>query len=221
MASAASPRALGRSSNSREGQSPILLHGSSCLPCRAGGSGARNRGRYSSEERRRLTPDGPRWLCEEFSDYFHLGRNNPEPDQPMLCDRRCCTSHLEKNIMGMLEPACYVNVCPGTHVHGKRIVSWHLHLIAWGEPREKLGKHIDRLNKRRILLPIANGLAAAHQKRISKGKLASKIGYVLKAPKKAYRLHKWDIVSPDAKPSLNSSSGRTTCGLGNGWPCSG
>jgi hypothetical protein len=42
------------------------------------------------------------------------------------------------------------------------------------------------------LLPIADGLAAAHQKRISKGKLASKIAYVLKAPKKAYRLYRWD-----------------------------
>jgi hypothetical protein len=79
------------------------------------------------------------------------------------------------------------------------MVSWHLHLIAWGEARKKLGQRIDRLNKRRILLPIADGLAAAHQKRISKGKVADKIAYVLKAPKKAYRLHKWDIVSPDGE----------------------
>jgi hypothetical protein len=84
----------------------------------------------------------------------------------------------------MLEPAYYVNMCEGTHVHGKRMVSWHLHLIAWGEGRKKLKKRIDRLNKRRILLPIANGLAAAHQKRISHGKMADKIAYVLKAPKK-------------------------------------
>jgi hypothetical protein len=92
----------------------------------------------------------------------------------------------------MLEPAYYVNVCPETHVHGKRMVSWHLLLIAWGESRKKLRKRIDRLNNQRILLPIADGPPAAHQKRISKGKLASKIAYVLKAPKKAYRLYKWD-----------------------------
>jgi hypothetical protein len=92
----------------------------------------------------------------------------------------------------MLEPAYYVNVFPRTRVHGKRMVSWHLHLIAWGEGRKKLRKRIDRLNERRILLPIADGLPAAHQKRISKGKLASKIAYVLKAPKKAYRLYRWD-----------------------------
>jgi hypothetical protein len=86
----------------------------------------------------------------------------------------------------------------GTHVHGKRRVSWHLHLIAWGESSKKLKNRIERLN-REILLPIADGLAAAHQKRISKGKVASKIGYILKAPRKAYRLYKWEIVSPDGE----------------------
>ena len=46
-----------------------------------------------------------RWgemVCGEFSDHFHLGPNKPEPDQRIflvtLCDRRCCTSHQEKNI---------------------------------------------------------------------------------------------------------------------------
>jgi hypothetical protein len=134
-----------------------------------------------------------------------------------LCDRQCCTSHQEKNIdvhrffqilrrgmrglsyVGMLEPAYYVNVCNGTHVQGKRMVSWHLHLIAWGEGRKKLRKRIERLNKRRILLPIADGLAAAHQKRISEGKVADKIAYVLKAPKKAYRLFKLEFMTADGE----------------------
>jgi hypothetical protein len=134
-----------------------------------------------------------------------------------LCDRRCCTSHQERNIdvhefirilrrglrglsyLGMLEPAYYVNVCNGTHVQGKRMVSWHLHLIAWGEARKKLGKRIDRLNNQRILLPIADDLSAAHQKRISKGKVADKIAYVLKAPKKAYRLFKRELITADGE----------------------
>jgi hypothetical protein len=165
-----------------------------------------------------------RWgemVCEEFSNHFHLGPGNPEPDQRVflvtLCDRRCCTSHQEKEIdiswfsrilrrglrglsyLGMIEPAYYVNVCPGTHVHGKRLVSWHLHMIAWGESRKKMQNRIDRLNKQKILLPIADDLAAAHQKCISKGKLASKIAYILKAPKKAYRLYKWETISPDGE----------------------
>jgi hypothetical protein len=134
-----------------------------------------------------------------------------------LCDRRCCTSHQEKHVnivrfirilrrglrglsyVGMLEPAYYVNVCEGTHVHGNRMVSWHLHLIAWGEARKKLRERIDRLNDKRVLLPIADGLAAAHRKRISKGKLASKIAYVLKAPKKAYRLFKREFMTSDGE----------------------
>ena len=164
-----------------------------------------------------------RWgelLCEEFSNHFHLGPDKPEPDQRIflvtLCDRRCCTSHQEKNIpiarfirilrrglrglsyLGMIEPAYYVNVCEGARIHGKRMVSWHVHLLAWGESRKIMKRRVERLN-RDILLPIADGLAAAHQKRISKGKLASKIAYVLKAPKKAYRLFKYEQITPNGE----------------------
>ena len=164
-----------------------------------------------------------RWgamVCEELSHHFHLGPNTPEPDQPIflvtLCDRRCCTSHQEKNIdiltfirilrrglrglsyFGMIEPAYYVNVREGARIHGKRLISWHLHLLAWGEPRREIKKRIDRLNQG-ILLPIADGLPAAHQKCIAKGKLASKLAYVLKAPKKAYRLYKWNTITSDSE----------------------
>jgi hypothetical protein len=80
------------------------------------------------------------------------------------------------------------------------MVSWQLHLIAWGEARKKLGKRIERLNERRIVLPIADGLAAAHQKRISQGKAADKIAYVLKSPKKkAYRLFKRRSITADGE----------------------
>jgi hypothetical protein len=182
-----------------------------------------------------LLDDDPRWMsamspggrirwgelvCEEFSDHFYLGPNKPEPDQRIflvtLCDRRCCTSHQEKNIdipafirilrrglrglsyFGMIEPAYYVNGCKGTHVHGKRMVSWHVHLLAWGISPREMKKRIDRLNQG-ILLPIAHGLAAAHQKCIAKGKLADKFCYVLKSPRKAYRLYKYEQISPDGE----------------------
>jgi hypothetical protein len=165
-----------------------------------------------------------RWgelICEELSDHFHLGPHQPEPGQRMflltLCDRRCCTSHQAKEIdiprfirllrrglrglsyLGMVEPALYSNVCEGTHVDGKRMVSWHAHLLAWGESRSAIRTRIESLNRKRILLPIADGLAAAHQKRISKGKLADKIAYILKAPRKAYRLYKWEQVTADGQ----------------------
>jgi hypothetical protein len=99
----------------------------------------------------------------------------------------------------MIEPAYYVNVCEGTHVHGKRMVSWHVHLLAWGESKSAIRTRIDRLNREGILLPIADGLAAAHQKRISRGKLADKFCYMLKAPKKAYRLYKYEQITPDGE----------------------
>jgi hypothetical protein len=164
-----------------------------------------------------------RWgelLCEEFSNHFHLGPDKPEPDQRIflvtLCDRRCCTSHQEKEIdvprfirilrrdlrglsyFGMIEPAYYVNMCQGTHVHGKRMVSWHLHLIAWGESKSAIKTRIEGLNEG-SLLPIADGLPAAHQKRISKGKLADKFCYLLKSPKKAYRLYKYEQITTDGE----------------------
>jgi hypothetical protein len=165
-----------------------------------------------------------RWgelVCQELSDHFHLGPDKPEPDKRLflvtLCDRRCCTSHQEKNIdipgfirllrrglrglsyLGMVEPALYSNVCKGARIHGKRMVSWHAHLLAWGETKSAIKTRIERLNNEGILLPIADGLAAAHQKKISKGKLADKIAYILKSPRKAYRLYKYEQVTPDGE----------------------
>src|ERR1700730_6973 len=74
-----------------------------------------------------------RMVCQELSDHFGLGPDKPEPDQRIflvtLCDRRCCTSHHDRNVdiprcirmlrrglrglsyMGMLEPA-YTLMCP-------------------------------------------------------------------------------------------------------------
>jgi hypothetical protein len=168
-----------------------------------------------------------RWgelVCEEFSEHFQLGPDKPEPGQRIflvtLCDRRCCTSHEAKNLdihrfirilrrglrglsyFGMIEPAFYVNMCQGTHLHGKRIISWHVHLLAWGESRFSIKTRIESLNKKKILLPIADGLAAAHQKRISRGKLADKFCYLLKPPKKAYRLYKYQQITSDGEVIL-------------------
>ena len=197
---------------------------------------ARNVSLFQRSHYLQLLDDDPRWMsavspgarirwgelvCGEFSNHFHLGPNKLEPDQRIflvtLCDRRCCTSHQEKNLdvprfirilrrglrglsyLGMIEPAYYANVCKGARIHGKRLVSWHLHLIAWGESTSAIRTRIERLNREGILLPIADGLAAAHQKCIAKGKLASKIAYILKAPKKAYRLYKWNTITSDGE----------------------
>jgi hypothetical protein len=84
-------------------------------------------------------------------------------------------------------------------VHGKRMVSWHVHLLAWGESKSAIRTRIESLNKEGILLPIADGLAAAHQKCICRGKLADKVCYIMKAPKKAYRLFKYEQITPDGE----------------------
>jgi hypothetical protein len=197
---------------------------------------ARNWSRLQQLQALQLLNADPRWfnavcpearirwgklICEEFSDHFHLGPDQPEPDQRIflvtLCDRRCCTSHQEKEIdiarfirrlrrglrglsyLGMIEPAYYVNVCEGARIHGKRVVSWHVHLLAWGETKSAIRTRIENLNKDGILLPIADGLAAAHQKLISKGQLASKLAYILKAPRKGYRLYKYEHVTADGE----------------------
>jgi hypothetical protein len=71
------------------------------------------------------------------------------------------------------------------------------HVLAWGETREEMKQRIRRLNRK--LLPIGDGLAPAHQKCISKGKLASKIGYMLKAPQNGYRVFKGKRVIGDGQ----------------------
>jgi hypothetical protein len=161
-----------------------------------------------------------RMVCEELSEHFQLGPDKPQPDQRIflvtLCDRRCCTPYDARDIdvrrfirilrrglrrlsyFGMLEPAYYVNVCEGVRIYGKRLVSWHLHLLVWGASREEMKDRIERLN-RNVLLPIAKGLDGAHQKCISKGKLASKIAYMLKAPQKGYRLFKIEVMTADGE----------------------
>ncbi len=79
------------------------------------------------------------------------------------------------------------------------MVSWHLHVICWGVSRSEIKDRIQRLNDTAVYLPIADGLPAAHQKRIPRGQLADKFRYLLKAPRKAYRLYRVECVTPDGE----------------------
>ena len=123
-----------------------------------------------------------------------------------LCDRRCCTPHTQMevdtelfikllrrglrglNYLGMIEPAYFVDIQPGTYVSEKRTVCWHVHVIAWGTPRRKIKKRIEGLLAGNAYHPMANGLSAVDQKQISKGRVAAILGYILKYPHKAYRI---------------------------------
>jgi len=109
--------------------------------------------------------------------------------------------------IGMVEPALYVNVAPGTRWSNKRAVSWHLHAICWGENRSEMKERFSRLNEDGIYRSIMDDGVGAHQRQIP-GKflrhrdrtfLADKLRYMLKSPRKAYRIYRTERVTPDGE----------------------
>jgi hypothetical protein len=158
-------------------------------------------------------------VCRELQDFFGLDADQAFPDQQLffvtLTDITCCTTSdaafidiprfkqtLRKGLrglsyIGMIEPALYVNIAPGTRWSGKRAVSWHVHAICWGENRKQMRKRFARLNKQGIYRSIMPGQRGAHQKEIprkfltdkDRTFLADKIRYMLKSPCKAYRIY--------------------------------
>jgi hypothetical protein len=168
-------------------------------------------------------------VCREFQDFFGLDDQNKFPDQPLffvtLTDVACCTAHDEQLVeiskfkrrlrrglaglsyIGMVEPALYVNVAPGTRWSGKKAVSWHLHAISWGENREQMKVRFRRLNDDGMCRSIMDGQLGAHQKQIPNAYLdnkdrtffADKLRYMLKSPRKAYRIYKTSRVTSDGE----------------------
>jgi hypothetical protein len=158
-------------------------------------------------------------VCREFRDFFDLDADHPFPDQQLffvtLTDISCCTTSdapfidihrfkqtLRKGLrglsyIGMIEPALYVNIAPGTRWSGKRAVSWHVHAICWGEDRDQMRRRFARLNQHEVYRSIMPGRRGAHQKEIPRKCLtdsnrtffADKIRYMLKSPCKAYRIY--------------------------------
>jgi hypothetical protein len=72
-----------------------------------------------------------------------------------------------------------------------------LRLSLAGENRSTGLRIASTVEQGGVYLPVADGLAAAHQKRIPKGQLADKFRCVLKAPRKAYRLYRVEWITPD------------------------
>jgi hypothetical protein len=112
------------------------------------------------------------------------------------------------NYVGMVEPGLYVNVCPGTRWSGKKAVSWHLHAICWGENRRKIKKRFCRLNRGGWYLSILESQRGADQKEIVDARLptnedrtflADKLRYLLKSPRKAYRIYKTERVTGEGE----------------------
>jgi hypothetical protein len=173
-----------------------------------------------------------RWgqaVCREFQEFFGLDDHHPFPHQPLffatLTHVSCCTSHDESFVdipryknqlrkglaglsyLGMIEPALYVNVAPGTKLSTKRAVSWHLHAICWGEGRLQMREQFRRLNQDGIYCSLLDSQLGAHQKQIPNSYLgnlkrtflADKLRYMLKSPQKAYRIYKTEHVTSDGE----------------------
>jgi hypothetical protein len=168
-------------------------------------------------------------VCREFQDFFGLDYQNHFPGQPLffvtLTHDACWTPHdanlvdIERfkrklrrglaglSYVGMVEPALYVNVAPGTRWSGKKAVSWHLHAICWGENRRQMKDRFRRLNEDGVYRSIMDGQLGAHQKQIpnaylGNGKrtfLADKLRYMSKSPRKAYRIYKTNRVTSDGE----------------------
>ena len=102
------------------------------------------------------------------------------------------------SFVGMIEPALYVNVAPGTKLSIKRAVSWHLHAICWGESRLKMKQAVSSVEPGCSLPFTSRQPVGAHQKQIPNSYLgnsqrtffADKLRYMLKSPQKAYRIYK-------------------------------
>jgi hypothetical protein len=168
-------------------------------------------------------------LCREFQDFFGLDHQNHFPRQQLffvtLTHVSCCTAHdvnfvdienfkrkLRRGLaglsyIGMIDPALYVNVAPGTRWSSKKAVSWHLHAICWGENRKQMKQRFRRLNENGIYRSIMDGQLCAHQKQIPNAYLdnkdrtflADKLRYMLKSPRKAYRIYQTERVTSDGE----------------------
>ncbi|WP_271518489.1 hypothetical protein [Bradyrhizobium sp. CCBAU 53380] len=89
---------------------------------------------------------------------------------------------------GMVEPAYYVNLQQGVRYHGNRCLFWHLHALVWGVTRKELKKRLRKLVQSGHYTAIADGLTAAHTRKVKQGWLPRNVAYVLKSPCKTYRV---------------------------------
>jgi hypothetical protein len=76
----------------------------------------------------------------------------------------------------------------GTNLQRSKCISWHLHALVWGMTRDDMKKLVADLNRSARYVPISPGQYGAHQRQVQVGEFADTLAYLLKRPKKAYRL---------------------------------
>ena len=108
-------------------------------------------------------------ICLELESHFDIDDAHLHPNEPVylitLVDLACSTTPFsttvdiefikaqlqhglkELSYIGMIEPAYYVNIAKGTYVQTKRLVSWHLHAVAWGKSKREMSAFIARIEQ--------------------------------------------------------------------------
>jgi hypothetical protein len=108
------------------------------------------------------------------------------------------------NYIGMIEPAFYYNAFDVIGQQTPPLVSWHGHFLVWGTSRKRLSRIIKKLNcKLEAVMP---DFAAAHWKRVERGKFGKKICYLAKSPSKEYSVGKYSEPGKDGEPHYKHNS---------------
>jgi hypothetical protein len=102
------------------------------------------------------------------------------------------------NYIGMIEPGYYYNAFDTMGQQTPPLVSWHGHLLVWGISRKRLSRTIKKLNSK--LEAVMPNFAAAHWKRVERGKFGKKICYIAKSPCKEYSVGKYTEAGKNGEP---------------------
>jgi hypothetical protein len=108
------------------------------------------------------------------------------------------------NYIGMIEPAYYYNAFDTVGHQTPPLVSWHGHFLVWGISRKRLSRKIKELNSK--LEAVMLDFAAAHWKRVERGKFGKKICYFAKSPCKEYSIGKYAEAGKDGEPRYKHNS---------------
>lgn len=152
-----------------------------------------------------------RKLWSEFEDHFNLSTSRPIPDCPLfwltLTDLSCMTALDSKDAdipimtrklrhgleglsyVGVMDLALYANIQPGTQYKKKTGINWHLHLFAWGEDRRDMKLRAEYMNELPCAYrPIDPKKFGFHWKQMTAASITWRFPYMLKTPRKSYRI---------------------------------
>lgn len=151
------------------------------------------------------------FLCDELANHFKYSDVHRSINQPVflftLVDISCAipsdefqvdlapmVQRLRKGLrhrdyIGVIEPGLYSHIATvGTNLNRSQCVSWHLHALVWGMDAKDVKRLATKLNRAKKYVPIAPDQSGVDARRVCDGEFAETLAYLLKRPKKAYRL---------------------------------